>query len=384
MIIAIIGESLNLNSGGVGTFIYDLCLGLVHRPEVKRVVLFGITTSSINDNPLIQNLIKNGVNIDSLNVPNRKEALLKFPLYVWKLKRKLKDLSNYDNVICNCHLKLGTLYGSFASRHLKSVTCIETYHNTYHNYLLQCTVQRAFIKHYICVSNAAKREMQERFKIPEKKITAIPNAVDRNYLRKIGNINCNRVHEKTNVLVCGRLSYEKNILTACNAFIKIKNDDIIFEIIGDGPQRKELETIIDGHSNIIYRGALQRNQVLLELNKSDLVIIPSLWEGRSIFMLEASAFNTPFILSDCPGLREPFNESALSQNERMRVCKYGYLVETNDIDSYCEAISHFLSHNELHASMRKAVEEMSLKNDISILVQKYMEVFNNAIACNRP
>ena len=377
MKIAIIVDSLNLSgSGGVGTCVNDLCLGFQSSSKISNVYLIGIVGTKHEDK-LIEELKRNGIQIFCLGAESRKQALTHIVMYAKKLRKVIEETSKDDFLICNLHLKLAVLIGTLATVGLPNIKRVETYHNTYHHYWLQCTVLRPFISKYICVSSTAKEEMRKRFHIPEKKLVAIPNGVSRDGLRA-------RVpqDEKTDtsiisILTVGRLSYEKNILTSAKAVAAMKDINFKYRIIGDGPQRNELLKIIENVENIEYKGALSREGVLKYLSSSDLVLIPSLWEGRSIFMLEAAAFDKPFIISDCPGLREPFGEPELAENEQMRVCRFGYLVKTNDAQAYQMAIQHFLDNPNEHIEMSSHVRMVSEENDIKNVVKHYIYCFQN-------
>lgn len=376
MIIAVIVDSLNLSGGGgVGTCVNDLCMGFRSAQTISTVYLIGVVGTK-SDDSLVEELRRNGVKICCLGARSRKDAILNSPKYVKKLRNLIKKLSKDDFTVCNLHLKLAVLIGTVATVGLSNIKRVETYHNTYHHYWLQCTMLRPFIAKYICVSSTAKEEMRTRFHIPERKLVAIPNGVNREELR--GKI---EQYEKEQsplpvILTVGRLSYEKNIITVAKAVTAMKENGFTYIIIGDGPQRDDLLDAIKMAGNIEYKGALSRDDVLRYLNSSDLVIIPSLWEGRSIFMLEAAAFDKPFILSDCPGLREPFDEPKLGESENMRVCRFGYLVKTNDMHAYQMAIQHFIENPDIHVEMASHVRKVSKENDIENVVKRYIEAMN--------
>ena len=219
MNVVVVVDSLDLSTGGgVGTFIYDLCYELSLRKNVKTY-LVGIIKDQTENDPLRQQLIKQKVHVISLNACSRKDAIVHFLKYVNSFRVIIREISYGENTICNLHLKLGCLIGSYASLGLKNVYCVETYHNTYKNYLLQCWAMAPIIKKYICVSNAAMEEMHRRFCVPYKKLISIPNGVNRELIRA----KVNAIDEQRNlsfiVISVGRLSYEKNILLSAKAFL---------------------------------------------------------------------------------------------------------------------------------------------------------------------
>lgn len=373
MVIVIVVDGLNLSkSGGVGTCIHDLSRGFLQSSKVSKLILVGAVQHDPGD-PLLKQLIASGASVYSLGAKNRSEAIMRSFHYAYVLRQIIKSTSRVEQIVCNLHLKLGVLIGTMASVGLRNVKRIETYHNTYKNYWLQCTLLRPFIDRYICVSSSARKEMLQRFGIPENKVVTIENGVDRELLRASVSIIENNNEHRLRAITVGRLSYEKNMLIVAKAISSMSNSEVDYTIIGDGPQRSELESIIDGCTNIHYLGALDRVDVIEHVCNTDIVIIPSLWEGRSIFMLESAAFDKPFILSDCAGLREPFNEPELKETELLRVCKFGYLVKTNSQLAYVEALNHFVQHKYLRDSMSKEVKEFSFRSDVSNVVDRYLK-----------
>lgn len=75
--------------------------------------------------------------------------------------------------------------------------------------------------------------------------------------------------------------------------------NIQFTWIGDGELRNELTS-----ENIKITGWLERQDVLKELNKNDIFILPSLWEGLPISLLEAMYMKKICIVSDVIGNRD--------------------------------------------------------------------------------
>ena len=75
--------------------------------------------------------------------------------------------------------------------------------------------------------------------------------------------------------------------------------NIQFTWIGDGELRNELTS-----ENIVVTGWLERKEVLKELNKNDIFILTSLWEGLPISLLEAMYMKKICIVSDVIGNRD--------------------------------------------------------------------------------
>lgn len=361
-----------LNSGGgVPSFVYDLCFAL--QEAGCEITLIGILKNDSDKKAPYEELQAAGISVVELDAPSKKKAITH---YISKLRDTIKSIAGGEQTILNMHLKLSVLMGCLASIGLKNVKCVETYHNTYLNYHLQFNLMRPFIKKYITVSETSRLELINEFHAPENKVVAAPNGVDREKLRRIAGEPLE--HDYISIVSVGRFSYEKNFTVPVEALSPICSPSVRYTMIGDGPDREKVDAARHGNDNIVLTGALPRNEVLKHLASADLVIMPSLWEGRSILQLEAMAFDVPLVISDVPGLREPFEEVGLSTGELYRCCKFGYIVRTHDAKSFVAAVKDYLAEPS-NKQMRNAVQQVSLKNDISKTSMQYLTAFSSVI-----
>lgn len=358
-----------ITAGGVNSFVYDLCIAL--KEAGQDVTLIGIIGDQEEVNGQAMAVREAGIPVHCLCMNNKKKALA---LGIPKLRTIIKEIAGKERTICNLHLKLSVLMGGLATIGLKNIKCVETYHNTYHHYHLEYFLMQPRIKKYITVSETAKQEMFDRFHAPKRKVISAPNGVNREKLRDMVS-KSGHDGDYTSVISVGRLSNEKNFLISVKAFSTICNDKIWYTLLGDGPQRQEIEEAARSNPYIRLLGEVPRQIVLEELAAADIIVMPSLWEGRSILQLEAMAFDLPMILSDVPGLREPFREEALREDESLRRTSFGYLVRTSDIESYREALLDFLKNTGADEEMRRAVRIVSNNNSISKMVRTYLTAY---------
>ena len=81
-----------------------------------------------------------------LSEQNEKRSHFIISVLSAKIARDYSINFKKGSLYLNTHLKLGTLYGSFAAAFVKNVGCVETHHNTYHNYGFQSFIMRPFIE----------------------------------------------------------------------------------------------------------------------------------------------------------------------------------------------------------------------------------------------
>lgn len=373
MKIIIVADNLDLGSGGgVGTFLFELANEFAL--SGNEVALFGVVQMRNPNDELLNVLKTNGVRVEQLNVASRREALMNFGKYVLTLRRKIKEFAGEHRVVCNVHLKLGSLYGVMAAMGLKNIVCVETYHSQYHHYGFQYKCMSPFIQKYICVSQSAKEEFQKRFIPPKGKAIAIDNGIGMEAIRM--HSEPISIGDHTFVSV-GRLSYEKNLIVTAKAFAEVRQG-VIYQIIGGGEDERIFD-IEKESSHVNLLGALPRQNVLNIVAGSQMVVMPSLWEGLSIFQLEAMALGKPLMLSDIGSFRYVMNEKPLDNGEEYRVCKWGYLVQTDNVSAWVRAIEHCCKNTNLLGNMGKEVLKLSERFDIRTTAKKYVDEFYRTI-----
>ncbi len=134
-----------------------------------------------------------------------------------------------------------------------------------------------------------------------KDIKVIPNGIDFEEIRKVSPSN-----ESSDIIYAGRLIKDKNIdlLVRSIALVKAKIPDIRCVIIGDGPERDNLERLIHKlnlEDNISMVGFVEEHgQVLSHMKSSRVFSSPSTREGFGIVALEANACSLPIITVNHP------------------------------------------------------------------------------------
>lgn len=357
-------------SGGVNSFVYDLCKA--QKKLGNEVLFISLIRSNAPSSTELEELKGLGIKILCLNAQSKKDAVLH---HVGHLKRVVQKFSKGESCIVNLHLKLSVLMGVLACDNMKNVRIVETYHNTYHHYELQYALMHPWIRHYIAISHTCGLEMKRRFLTKDSQMTVIPNGIDREAIRELALKDHVRKHKGILLMTVGRLNYEKNIKVPVEALAAVCNENLRYRVIGDGPQMEEIKNAAAGNPYIEFTGQIPREEVLKNLAEADIVIMPSLWEGRSILQLEAMSLDRPLMLSDVPGLREVFNEKPLDKDELFRRCSWGYLVRTSDKESYCKAAGDFTKNRNLSTNMSNQIKETSLENDMNSVAEKYQEVY---------
>ena len=355
-------------AGGVNSFVYDLCAAL--KSINADVTLIAIMKNYGASNETVQQLKKKGIDVVCIGAANKKEAILK---YIPKLRREILRISNGEQTVCNLHLKLSVLMGSIATIGCSKIKCVETYHSRYSKYWLENFILQSRIKKYIACSESANREMKKRFTVKKSKIITIPNGVDCELIKKS---KANPSDTTITAISAGRFTEQKNFQITTKAFSSLCSDRIRYTIYGDGELKDEIISNKDNNNYISICTPLDRFDLLRQVSKSNIVVMPSLWEGLSIFLLEAMALGKPLMLSDVDSFRWVMSEKKLEHNETWRLCKWGFLVSNSSVEGYISSLEYFANHPELEKTMSKEVEKISKRYDINTTAKSYLKQYS--------
>jgi glycosyltransferase involved in cell wall biosynthesis len=114
-------------------------------------------------------------------------------------------------------------------------------------------------------------------------------------------------------LACGRLAQQKGYPYLLEAFARaVSHVDAELHILGDGPQRAELEALaarLGIADRVTFLGF--RKNPFLHMQAADVFVLSSLWEGFANVIVEAMSMGTAVIAADCPyGPNEIINDGS--------------------------------------------------------------------------
>ena len=141
----------------------------------------------------------------------------------------------------------------------------------------------------------------------------------------------------------GRLHEQKGNHYLLQAFAKVA-DRARLLIIGDGDLKDELIKLADDlqiSDRIVFLGA--RSDVHEYLSAIDVFVMPSLWEGQPIALLEALAMGKPCIVTDVDGIPEIITNNV-----------NGYLVKPKDIAELTQIMNKAIANPEILQQLANA------------------------------
>ncbi|MEW5760594.1 MAG: glycosyltransferase [Candidatus Thermoplasmatota archaeon] len=186
----------------------------------------------------------------------------------------------------------------------------------------------------------------------ESKIEIIPGGVD---IKKFCPINVER-DDKKNIIFVGRLVGYKGIEYLLDAMktLKGKVPNAKLNIIGRGPLEKKLKNLAEKLKldNVAFLGELDENEYISYLNKSNLLVLPSInrEEAFGFVLLEAMACEKPVVASKVGGIPYVVEDG-----------ETGFLVEPMNKNDIAEKILLLISNPSLAETMGKKGRERVIK-----------------------
>jgi glycosyltransferase involved in cell wall biosynthesis len=173
----------------------------------------------------------------------------------------------------------------------------------------------------VCVSHDIAETLRAR-SVPAHKTVVIPNGIDLARFDK-------RATPATDPLVCsagrqvlvtiGRLHPQKGLdwyLSLCpDLLLALPDHDVV--LVGEGPQRPHLQQLVTRlnlQTRVHFVG--RREDVPNILARSQLLVLPSRWEGMPNVVLEAMAARRAVVCTEVSGVKELLGDAAPEQTAR--------------------------------------------------------------------
>ncbi|HZJ41238.1 MAG TPA: glycosyltransferase, partial [Candidatus Saccharimonadales bacterium] len=216
--------------------------------------------------------------------------------------------------IIHTHLG-GDIYGILAGRLNKVPVIVSTEHNVNKSAKKSAEfikkINLKSVNKIFAVSNAVREDAITRYHLNPEKITVVYNGIDSAFFdpATVSDWLPGRIGgEKVVIGALGRLSQQKGFMSLIEAAAKTKNKNYLIEIAGVGEMAGELKKRIKDLELINRVRLIGPVNAKNFLSQIDIFILPSLWEGLGLVILEAGASLKPIIASQAGGIMEILNE----------------------------------------------------------------------------
>ncbi len=285
--------------------------------------------------------------------------------------------------LVHSHLYHANLYGRLAAL-VAGVPAVATVHNTYaqrklHRRIFNNLLSRVSAQ-VIAVSEEIRRDLLQYDWIAPDRIATIPNGID------VGRIETRMTRQQARerlgiadnelAIGCvGRLEEQKGHRYLLEALAMLNRDRKLagrfrLVLVGDGRLQRDLKDRASSLGVSEWTSFLGTRRDIAEILKSlDIFVMPSLWEGFSVAMLEAMAAGLPVVISDVGGVSQ-----TLGENE------YGIKVPAGNAAELASAIRLLAEDPDGRASLgRSARKRVLAKFSIDVMMAALDRVYEEAL-----
>ena len=359
-----------LGLGGAERFLVELCKAL--HGEGYQVIVSAIS----GDGPLADDLRQAGVELFPLRVRSHWDLRA-----VFRLARFMR-LRRVD--IVHTHLFVGGVFGRLAAWLARVPVTITTTQNAYASghfpprwQVLVDGLLARFTDRLVAVSQGTLDYLMQMERVSAAKIEVLPNAIPWPGPLSPAQVEATRRElggEGRYPLVgtVARLTPQKGLdyLLHALSMLRERFPDLYCLIVGDGPLRSELEALAEelGLTEHVRFCGLRRDVPAI-LQNLDLFILPSLFEGLPVALLEAMAAGRPVVATQVAGSSEVIEDGV-----------NGRLVPSADSVALAEAMAELLEDRELaQALARRGQETVRQRYTIGRVAETYERLYEELL-----
>jgi glycosyltransferase involved in cell wall biosynthesis len=300
----------------------------------------------------------------------------------------VKRLKQYNPKVIHAHFGVDAIYAMKIAKQLKIplVTTLHGFDVTTTNISFLLSKKPAFINYllfrkklakngdlFIAVSNFI-RDRAIGLGFPKDRIVTHYMGIDTEV--KVSNSQ----KSGDRILHVARLVEKKGTLYLIKAFQKVveKNRGVKLIIIGDGYLKDSLKKLSEklGIKNSVeFLGAIENQEVLIQMEKSDIFTLPSITakngdsEGLGMVFLEAGIRGLPIVATDHGGIPEVVKDGF-----------NGYLVQERDIDMLADKLNFLLKNRDIREKFgQNSISFIRENFDIEKQSAKLEEIYRELI-----
>jgi glycosyltransferase involved in cell wall biosynthesis len=301
----------------------------------------------------------------------------------WSLAPRLARLLRRERIdLVNPHDIGATLYAAPAARMAGIKAVVHTDHSQILTKRRLLPVYRWVLQHLVTGSVTVSYDLEEyltgEMGVDRSRIVTIPNGIDVKRFEGAADDPALRkelgIPEGSKLIgSIGRLTEQKGMEYLIDAFPGVldRYPDAVLVIVGDGELRAGLEKRaaekgLDGR--VVFTGI--RDDIPRMLGLFDIFVLPSLWEGQPITIMEAMASGRPIVTTDVGG-----------NGEILQSGRLGLLVPSKDPGAITDAVTRLLGNPSMAGELGEmAKAHAAAELDSASMTRRYEEVY---ISCLR-
>jgi len=217
----------------------------------------------------------------------------------------------------------------------------------------------------VSITKAVDATIKAHLLFPSNNFKIINNCIDLSQFSKISKNN-NAVESKMTIIQISSFRNSKDQATLIKS-LQYLPENVNLLLVGDGENRMKCERLvreINLSNRVSFLGI--RTDIPKLLETTDIVVLSSNWEGFGLAAVEGMAAGCPVIVSDVPGLSDIVRGA-------------GLLFPVGDEKILAEKINSLISDRDFYERTAKACCERSKQYDIYVMVDKYIELYEEIL-----
>ncbi len=231
---------------------------------------------------------------------------------------------------------------------------------------------------FICVSASTREELLKSVPGVASRCKVLENGILINSFNEETRLESRRelrnhmnIPENTFVLgTIARLQWQKGIDRLIEATEELSHhyDDLALVIVGDGPEKDKLKNLAANlHSADLCIFAGHKKNARQYLSMFDLFVLPSLWEGLPLTVLEAWDAGIPVVVTDVPGSRDLVKDEIT-----------GWIAE-NSVQGIVDAVQHARKSEILSSIIQNAHQKLIRHFSAERMVERTEKVYEKVL-----
>jgi len=216
--------------------------------------------------------------------------------------------------------------------------------------------------------NSFSQDVFVRSGLPSSKVIVKANFVPESTLR--------HSTRSRQIVFVGSMMRHKGIHVLLKAWRQVNVPEANLLLVGDGPERSELQEHFKDVPHVSWTGSLPHQEVLRKIRESRALVLPTLvYENCPMVLLEAFAEGTPVIVPDLPSMMTFVDHD-----------QEGLLYRAGDISSLAEALTKALATPEDAWSMWSTKGRAAHARHYNELTnyQQLISIYNSVIKSRAP
>ena len=240
----------------------------------------------------------------------------------------------------------------------------------WHEFVVRACLAKS--DHIVACSLSTFNGLRVSYKnFPMNRVSLICNGVDFDEIDSVEICDENENDGNSlSILFAGRLFWLKGTIHLLRALKILIPDfkDLSLKIFGKGPEEHRIKRFaFDAglKDNVLFQGFVPHRNLMAEIKKCDLVVVPSLYEAQPMVALEAMACKKPVVAFDVPFAREIIGDG-----------HDGLLARVGDVKDLSDKIRLLLSDKKIRLKLgQNAYDYVKQEHNWDKQINKYLDVY---------